>query len=300
MSETLVAVLTPPGQSALATIGLRGPRAWEVLRELFRPRGQALPTEPETGRFWLGTVGAELADEAILAVRSTGLELHAHGGRAVTQYLLELFQARGLRLSDWDEYLADEVASTLARTMTVRTASIVLTRGLADVATLPLTRRARVVIAGAPNVGKSSLINALAGYQRSVVSPTPGTTRDVTTTATAIDGWPVELIDTAGLRATGEELESAGIDQAREVIAQADVCLWLVDASQEPVWPDQDIKTIHLVVNKCDLQPGWDLSRAGDAPRISATTDEGIPALLDRLSQWLVPCPPDAAVAVSR
>src|SRR4029453_3197945 len=64
-----------------------------------------------------------------------------------------------------------------------------------------LTAPWRVVLAGPPNVGKSSLINALAGYQRTIVSHVPGTTRDVVTTTTAIDGWPVELADTAGLRA---------------------------------------------------------------------------------------------------
>ena len=61
----------------------------------------------------------------------------------------------------------------------------------------------RVVLAGRPNVGKSRLLNALAGYDRAIVDPTPGTTRDVVTIRTALDGWSVELSDTAGLRAGG-------------------------------------------------------------------------------------------------
>ena len=61
----------------------------------------------------------------------------------------------------------------------------------------------RVVLAGWPNVGKSSLINALLGYARAIVHPSPGTTRDVVTASTAIDGWPIELSDTAGLRGGG-------------------------------------------------------------------------------------------------
>src|SRR5207248_2181626 len=100
-----------------------------------------------------------------------------------------------------------------------------------------LTTPWRVVLAGAANVGKSSLLNALAGYQRSIVAPTPGTTRDVVTATLAIDGWPVEVCDTAGLRSAGEVLEGQGIEQARDAAATADLCLWLLDASCEPVWP---------------------------------------------------------------
>ena len=89
----------------------------------------------------------------------------------------------------------------------------------------------RVVIAGAPNVGKSSLANAIAGYQRTIVSPTPGTTRDLVSTALAVEGWPIVLTDTAGLRLAGEDLEGRGIEQARAALAGADVVLWVLDAS---------------------------------------------------------------------
>src|SRR5262245_48240654 len=126
MSETLVALLTPPGKSALATIGLRGPLAWGVARELFAPRGGALPEGPEVGRFWLGSVGKEMADEAILAARPAGLELHVHGGREVVRYLVELFGDRGIRLCGWEEYLNQPSAAALAKATTARTAAILL------------------------------------------------------------------------------------------------------------------------------------------------------------------------------
>src|SRR5204862_3686687 len=90
----------------------------------------------------------------------------------------------------------------------------------------------KVVIAGRPNDGKSSLMNAILGYQRSIVWHEPGTTRDVLTATTAIDGWPLELIDTAGLRVgravpadSADPIESEGIARARAQIAAADLTI---------------------------------------------------------------------------
>jgi tRNA modification GTPase len=158
----------------------------------------------------------------------------------------------------------------------------------------------RVVVAGPPNVGKSSLINAVAGYQRSVVTPVPGTTRDVVTTPLAVDGWPVELADTAGLRGTDEELEAAGIGRARAALADADLVLWLLDASAEPVYPtpggDPGRQAV-LVANKIDLPHAWDVNRSPARARVSAQTGEGIPELLNLLSALLVPAPPATGAA---
>ena len=166
-----------------------------------------------------------------------------------------------------------------------------------------LTRPWRVVVAGAPNVGKSSLVNALAGFQRSVVSETPGTTRDVVTTRLAIDGWPVELVDTAGLREAGETLEEQGIRLARSAAESADLCLWVMDASAPPTLPPADlsIRTL-LVVNKIDLCPlsvvRGPLQKTTDEVRVSARTGAGIAELCEVVSHTLVPevPPPGAAV----
>ena len=103
---------------------------------------------------------------------------------------------------------------------------------LAHAATgLHLIRPWQVVVAGQPNVGKSSLINAIAGYQRAIVHSTPGTTRDIVSVQTAMDGWPVEISDTAGLRETGEKIEQAGIDLARQKILAADLIVLVFDNS---------------------------------------------------------------------
>ena len=94
-----------------------------------------------------------------------------------------------------------------------------------------LTRPWSVVLAGRTNVGKSSLMNALAGYGRAIVHHAPGTTRDAVALATAIDGWPVELCDTAGLRAADDAVERAGIERARQRLAQADLVVLVADRS---------------------------------------------------------------------
>jgi tRNA modification GTPase len=120
----------------------------------------------------------------------------------------------------------------------------------------------------------------------------------VVTVALAIDGWPVELADTAGLRAGEDALEVAGIDRARGTAAAADLCLWVLDGSSEPVWPVEPSVTVRLLVNKVDLPPAWNWNQAEGAIRVSAQTGQGLPELCDALSGWLVPevTPPGAAV----
>jgi tRNA modification GTPase len=91
----------------------------------------------------------------------------------------------------------------------------------------------KIVIAGVPNVGKSTLLNRLTGRERAIVSPHPGTTRDTIEEAITLQGYPLQLIDTAGLRKNAEEVEQEGIRRARKAMDEADVCIFIVDASQE-------------------------------------------------------------------
>ena len=266
------------------------------------------------------------------------VEIHGHGGREVIAWIQETLKTHGVRFFSWPEFAqlttedpsrtAAEIA--LAEAPTVRTAGILLdqmhgafARAVDRVRSAlqcadgseasrlldDLTRYAevgqhlaapwRVAVLGAPNVGKSSLVNTLAGYQRSIVSPAPGTTRDVVTTLIALDGWPVELMDTAGLRDPAESVEKLGIDLAKTAGQEADLCLWIFDASQQPIWPDHELRNVRLIVNKIDLHPVWDLDRAAGARRVSAQTNQGIADLCRMLSGWLVPhCPgPGAAIA---
>src|SRR5262249_45570791 len=150
-----------------------------------------------------------------------------------------------------------------------------------------LTAPWKVVVAGAPNVGKSSLVNALAGYQRSIVSPIPGTTRDVVTTSIAIDGWPIDLIDTGSLSEQAEELEQQGIRLAESAVAEADLCLMVLDGAANELSSATGglrpplAQNMQLVINKIDLPPGWDWNQELEAVRVSALTEAGLGELCD-------------------
>jgi tRNA modification GTPase len=128
-----------------------------------------------------------------------------------------------------------------------------------------LSREILVLVTGPPNVGKSSLINALIGYQRAVVSPVPGTTRDLVGQSTAFSGWPFRLLDSAGLRTTDDALELQGIDRARRAVGQVDLVIQLRAVDQDPTdWVEPDPLPPHVacltVLNKVDLlEPSSDL-----------------------------------------
>jgi tRNA modification GTPase len=153
------------------------------------------------------------------------------------------------------------------------------------------SRRARegavVVITGRPNVGKSSLLNALCGADRAIVHDAPGTTRDVVEASVEWAGIPVRLVDTAGIRNGVDPVEREGVARSRSVLRGADSILWVVDASVPPAPEDAavaatlDWSRVHLVLNKMDLlnggRTGW---VNGYSPRsihrTSATRGTGI------------------------
>ena len=137
---------------------------------------------------------------------------------------------------------------------------------------------ALVVLAGPPNAGKSSLMNALLEENRAIVSETPGTTRDSIEAWIDLDGWPIRLVDTAGLREAKDEIEGEGVRRAEALLSKADVILWLGSALPPPPFlTSPRLSSLLLLHPKCDLGKGAGLN-------VSAKTGEG----LDELKRTIV------------
>jgi tRNA modification GTPase len=334
--NTYAAILTAPGTSALATIGVMGPRAWEIVGSGFQPHGTRRPALGQEEQHWLGQWTEEgIGDEVVLTLSGTEacqrVELHCHGGRTILRWLLERLAARGAILLTWPEWLAHTAphrlqaaaAYALTQAATLRTANILLeqSQGILEhrwreiLAASPeravslleellswselglhLTQPWRIVVAGAPNAGKSSLINALLGYQRAITAAVPGTTRDLLTARTALDGWPMELIDTAGLRDATDTLEAQGIARATAAAQEADLVLWLADLTTHILPPAEFVPRLLLLVgNKADqvsVTPPWATCA------VSALTGQGVPELLQNLVKVIVPRVPAAGTPV--
>jgi tRNA modification GTPase len=152
-----------------------------------------------------------------------------------------------------------------------------------------------LAIVGRPNVGKSSLFNRLVERERAIVTASPGTTRDLVTETVALGGIPVELVDTAGIRRAVDEAESIGIRKSLEAVADADIVLMVVDASEARAAEDEELlkqvsqRHTILVENKSDLAMREFPTPAFQLPvvRTSAITGDGIPELRAQILKHL-------------
>jgi len=218
----------------------------------------------EAARSALRSLGGEFsAAIAGLVARLTDL-------RALTEAMLD-FPEEGvdaLHRDDADKRLA-ELRDALREVMTKSRQGSLLRSGV------------QIVLAGRPNVGKSSLLNRLAGAERAIVTTVPGTTRDALREAIQIDGVPFMVVDTAGLRETQDEVEQLGIARTHHEMERADIVLVIVDAGK-PEAPQGRLpgtaKRIN-VYNKIDLIPGAVAGMHGEDIHLSAKTGAGVDAL---------------------
>ena len=155
-----------------------------------------------------------------------------------------------------------------------------------------------VVIAGRPNAGKSSLLNRLAGYDAAIVTAIPGTTRDVVRERIHLDGMPLHVLDTAGLRQGGDLVEEEGMRRAQAEMQRADRVLFVIDTVEDPgatAFRDEGARLpadvpVTLVFNKCDLAVGLPVPDTLTRPphiTLSALTGQGLEELRAHLKQCM-------------
>lgn len=331
--------LTPPGKSAVASILLSGPDAADIFSKFWLGPVLQFEAKPIFGRFRFQN--SDQAEEIVVhAICSTEIEIHGHGGSVVQDAIESVLIAEGAEPADWQNIFVPGISQQelalqlLPYAVTERTAQILLDqfngaldRELNRIKTLKnedekqsslkrlrenakigkhLVKPFDVVFAGGVNVGKSSLLNAILGFQRTIADSMPGTTRDAVSAQTALDGFPVQIWDTAGFRdiLTNDdqsELERQGIERSEDSIAEADLVVWLADSTVPPkkqqLIPEMisGTKKILLCFNKIDRS---ELHIPDEAIAVSAATGQGIEELLRQIFQRLVPNPPKLFEAV--
>jgi len=360
LTDTIVALATPPGRSAVALIRLSGRDALAVAGRVVRPFA-AEPARTARRARAVQPSGGETLDDVLYTVyRAPGsytgddlVEIGTHGGLLVPTEVLGALLAAGARLALPGEFTrramlngkvdllqAEAIGDLVDATAPAqrRAALGQLDRGLSqrisalreqvlalealvsydidfpeeDGGPVPADRVDRAiedlraalqgllqtavegerlregalaVIAGRPNVGKSSLFNALLGNQRAIVTEIPGTTRDAIEASAVCDGFPFRLVDTAGLRESGDRVERLGIEVSRRYLAAADLVILCAEAGRDL---DDEERRFggdygeRLIVARTKADLG---SEGEPGIRVSATTGEGLPELRAELAR---------------
>lgn len=272
--------------SALACVdGLRQAAPGEFTRRAFF-NGRIDLTQAE-GLADLIEAETESQRKAALALSEGGLRKQVEAWQA---QLLGL-SAEAERVIDYDD---DDDAVSPRLLAECRALADALRRWLSRPRVEALKDGVRVVVAGPPNAGKSSLINAIVGTERAIVTDVPGTTRDHIDVPLSLAGLPVLLTDTAGLRETSDEVEAIGVARSQRLVEAADVLLWMGPPDEAP--PHPRLVRVH---GKADLRDRSSIPD-GSTP-VSARTGSGIPQLLERIGEMAGDLlPAEDAIALNR
>lgn len=347
-TQLLARVLTARGPGAVAVIRLQGPLpdARDPFQSFVRP-DSLRPQDAAVGRILYGRWNGE--DLVIVRTGSQCWEIQCHGGSVAVDRILQDLQAAGARPDNaaadtqdavdgascsLEEHSAAVIRRALQLCRTRQAAAQILQQAdgrqvqlLRQLAAgdagaqaqsklwLPYTRSLlqgfQVLLTGEPNAGKSSLLNALCGRQRAIVSPVPGTTRDLLDAETVVNGWVMHFRDSAGIRDDATSaVEADGIQKS--LTATGDVNLICCVAGLAPV-PQRLLQTLAasscpvlLVQNKIDLLTAGDAQGSLQTPEplfadrvlVSALTGAGMDDLRNRMLQLLVPSLPAADLAL--
>lgn len=344
LSESfLIARLTPNGRGAVGTVHLKGSGAMGAIRSSFRTRCSTdpdFPTDrPVFGHFFFEQ---DLYEEVVLhKMDDQNWELHLHGGDRISRRIMDHLILQGGREVYWRDLegspqtVEEEVRDLLPFAPTTRTAGHLLRqvknglqKTLDSLADLPsekleelmilsntgihLIKPYSILLIGPANVGKSSLINRLLGFDRVMVDPAAGTTRDTIAADTVLDGWPIRIMDTAGIRSTDDPIEKEGIFRIRKFLEETDLVLFILDPTVEGKDPfricretlldgsersDPDLfdrKRKLTILNKIDLPFDiWNEDRKANTEKrdhlLSLQSGEGWDTLKDALLGELLP-----------
>jgi tRNA modification GTPase len=320
-AQNRAVVLTPPGVGAIAVVRILGPKTDEFLLQHFSKRAQPLRCV-----HGLLIDGERQIDDPVVVWHSDGraADLNLHGGTWAVRAALELAARSGFEIVesgeseispegiDSDDEIEREALAHLPRALTELGVRALLSQPsawrklnrelyamdfaqkrqmteqiLQDRSLWRLLNPPRVAIVGAANVGKSTLANQLFAQERSITADIPGTTRDWVGEFANVDGLPIMLLDTPGIRQTPDLIEQQAIRQSGQEIAQADLVILVLDSSRS-LEPDQSPlleshRAAFVVLNKSD-HAAERSRRIDGAIRIVATTGEGIDALRQRIS----------------
>ncbi len=317
---------TPPGSGGIVVIVVRGEQALRTVGSVFRPKkkNEWFIAAPESLHYGHMVDGDDVIDEVIVRIaRSSGrhevVEVNCHGGAVAAAEVMRLLIKTGavetppfdivdpqldriqsealrlLRLAATQlaaRVLCDQLNGALSDAIRAldpadgsaaeRLAALIESASFG----MALTRPRRIALIGRPNVGKSALFNALIGRDRAIVSPVPGTTRDFIDELLVLDGYPIELVDTAGLRRRGGLVEMKGVAATWRVVSDADLLIFVIDRSiglhpsERGIIEHLEQRDMVFAANKSDLpaKQGWRPPN-GDCFEVSARTGDGLAEL---------------------